>query len=190
MSIAYISTVTKEGNCNMKNNKNSSHELTADCIYAALLQLMKTMDYKDITITDITNRAGVSRMAYYRNYADKDEILIKRLNQRIAEFEKSIYSDNTKTEKEQIKAFFEMFHNDPVIENVVKAGLIDGLIEVHRDFTIRLYEKFYGWDMSDENNRMAVYKHMGSMVGLMFYMLENSDNVDINVLADMIYMER
>ena len=46
---------------------------TKRCIMDALLQLMHTKDYDDITITDITERAGVSRMSYYRNYHSKDE---------------------------------------------------------------------------------------------------------------------
>ena len=50
-------------------------EFTKNCIMDALIQLMHTKDYNDITITDITKRAGVSRMSYYRNYKSKDDIL-------------------------------------------------------------------------------------------------------------------
>ncbi len=46
-----------------------------ECILQALLQLMDTKDFKDITITEITEKAGVSRMAYYRNYYYKEDIL-------------------------------------------------------------------------------------------------------------------
>lgn len=173
----------------MQSKRNGAHELAVDCIYTALLQLMKKKDYKDITITDIVNRAGVSRMAYYRNYADKDEILINRLNKSIANFEKSIYDGDAKSEKEQLVDFFEMFRKDPVIENVVKAGLIDRLIVVHRDFTERMYKRFYGLDMKDENNRIEVYKRMGGMVGLMLYMLENK-NADAELLAETLCSER
>ena len=48
--------------------------LTKECILTALLRLMDVKSYENITITDITNLAGVSRMAYYRNYKNKDEI--------------------------------------------------------------------------------------------------------------------
>ena len=51
---------------------NTAREFTKSCIMEALLQLMHTKDYNDISITDITARAGVSRMAYYRNYRSKD----------------------------------------------------------------------------------------------------------------------
>jgi AcrR family transcriptional regulator len=45
--------------------------------------LMKLLDKKplsEITITEITEGAGVSRMSYYRNYDSKEEILIDHLD--------------------------------------------------------------------------------------------------------------
>ncbi|MGN0629336.1 MAG: TetR/AcrR family transcriptional regulator [Oscillospiraceae bacterium] len=42
----------------------------------ALIELMKTQSYDSITVTEIAERAGVSRMTYYRNYVSKDNILI------------------------------------------------------------------------------------------------------------------
>ena len=41
----------------------------------ALIELMKEHDYDSITITQITEKAGVSRMTYYRNYVSKEDIL-------------------------------------------------------------------------------------------------------------------
>lgn len=55
--------------------KNESNKLAKECIVTALIELMKVQDYNAITITDITRKAGVSRMAYYRNYTSKDDIL-------------------------------------------------------------------------------------------------------------------
>ena len=59
--------------------QNESNLLTKECIVTALLRLMQEKKYESISITDITTLAGVSRMAYYRNYKSKDEILIKYL---------------------------------------------------------------------------------------------------------------
>ena len=50
--------------------------LTKECISTALLVLLEEKPYEKITISEITEKAGVSRMAYYRNYKDKDDILI------------------------------------------------------------------------------------------------------------------
>ena len=44
-----------------------SNRLAKECIVTALVELMKIKDYDAISITDIAKKAGVSRMAYYRN---------------------------------------------------------------------------------------------------------------------------
>jgi len=57
-----------------------SNRFTKECIETALLVLMKQKNFNDISITDIVQRAGVSRSAYYRNYSSKKDILNKYLN--------------------------------------------------------------------------------------------------------------
>jgi AcrR family transcriptional regulator len=41
----------------------------------ALLQLLETENFQEITIQEITDRARVSRRTFYRNYSSKEEIL-------------------------------------------------------------------------------------------------------------------
>ncbi len=41
----------------------------------ALIRLLKTHDYQSLTIQQIVDEAKVSRMAFYRNFKSKDEIL-------------------------------------------------------------------------------------------------------------------
>ncbi len=63
----------------MEKGKNESAKLTQECIATALMMLMESKDYDDISVTELTEKAGVSRMAYYRNYESKDDILINYL---------------------------------------------------------------------------------------------------------------
>ena len=52
-----------------------------ECILTALRALMKEKEFEEISITDITRKAGVSRMAYYRNYKSKKDIIVKSLEE-------------------------------------------------------------------------------------------------------------
>ena len=52
----------------------NSNFFSRDCMVQALIQLLKTKSLSNITITELTERAGVSRMTYYRNYHSLDEI--------------------------------------------------------------------------------------------------------------------
>ena len=45
----------------------------------ALIQLLRTKSLSNITISELTERAGVSRMTYYRNYSSMDEIFTSYL---------------------------------------------------------------------------------------------------------------
>ncbi|WP_158702713.1 TetR/AcrR family transcriptional regulator [Paenibacillus faecalis] len=50
-------------------------QITKECIIMALVTLMEKKSFNTITIGDIVKKAGVSRMAYYRNFSSKDDIL-------------------------------------------------------------------------------------------------------------------
>ncbi len=51
--------------------------LVGEYITDALLMLMRKKDYKGISITEICERAGVTRMSFYRNFESKEDILKK-----------------------------------------------------------------------------------------------------------------
>ena len=78
--------------------KNESNRLVKDCITTAFIELMKVRDYNAITITDITKKAGVSRMAYYRNYTSKEDILNKYMDEVGISVHEKISRMNTREE--------------------------------------------------------------------------------------------
>lgn len=47
----------------------------SEYITEALLMLMEKKAYRDISITEICTKAGVTRMSFYRNFESKEEIL-------------------------------------------------------------------------------------------------------------------
>lgn len=47
-----------------------------DYLTTALLQLLETHDLNTITVTQVVKRAGVSRMAFYRNFETLDDLLV------------------------------------------------------------------------------------------------------------------
>ena len=56
-------------------NNNELKEMTKDCLAIALIMLMDKHPYDKISIVDICDKAGVSRIAFYRNFTAKDAIL-------------------------------------------------------------------------------------------------------------------
>lgn len=71
----------------LRKNNEESREFTRNCISAALIVLLNKEKLENISITKLCQVAGVSRMAFYRNYNSIDEVLVDRIKeyaQRIA----------------------------------------------------------------------------------------------------------
>ena len=53
---------------------------------------MISRPYEDITVKDICDRAGVSRMSFYRYYNNKDDIFIDYCDEKFEEFYEILYN--------------------------------------------------------------------------------------------------
>ena len=57
---------------------NNKRELSvAQYITNSLFELMKVKPYNDISITEITDKANVNRVSFYRNFTSKEDIIDK-----------------------------------------------------------------------------------------------------------------
>ena len=102
-------------------DRNNSGGFSRECIETALFIIMKTKPYDEITITDIAEKAGVSRMAYYRNYKDKEDILFRFLEKSIMQkINKCRSEDGIISFKKIIHATAEFFSDN----NQVMAGIL------------------------------------------------------------------
>ena len=63
------------------------NQITRESICRAMLLLLKEKDFQDISITELTQRANVSRNGFYRNFATKEDIL----SELIATFNKGLF---------------------------------------------------------------------------------------------------
>lgn len=59
---------------------------TKDYITISLYYLMSKYNYDSISVTDICNKARVSRMSFYRYYNNKEDIFINYCDERFEEF--------------------------------------------------------------------------------------------------------
>lgn len=65
----------------LKKNNEESREFTRNCISAALIVLLNKEKLENISITRLCQVAGVSRMAFYRNYTSIDEVLVDKIKE-------------------------------------------------------------------------------------------------------------
>lgn len=78
---------------NLKLSNAQSNQITKESLAIALLKLMKKKSFKDITITELVQYAGVSRTAFYRNYTEKKDILREVSYETLEMIKKSLSSE-------------------------------------------------------------------------------------------------
>jgi len=52
----------------LRRHSAEANALVKDCLKTALLELCRNRSYKDLSVSELCRKAGVSRMAFYRNY--------------------------------------------------------------------------------------------------------------------------
>ena len=61
-------------------------DISKGLLSKALLLLMEKKEYKNITVKDVAERAGVSRLPFYRNFDSKEDILAWHIEQGFQEY--------------------------------------------------------------------------------------------------------
>ncbi len=95
----------------------------------ALLELMKEEPYEDISITDITSKAGLSRATYYRHFNSKEDIVIKYFENTKQRFLDSLKlnNDNKKVNNEiVIYSLFLFFKANMDANKCLRNAKLDG----------------------------------------------------------------
>ncbi|MBY9079515.1 TetR/AcrR family transcriptional regulator [Paenibacillus sp. CGMCC 1.18879] len=97
---------------------------TREWIFEALIILLDAMAYEDIKITHITDKAGVARQTFYRNYESKDDIIIKYLDDMFRELQAKVQKKHNKSQKAVYILLFQLFleHKEALIK-IKNAGL-------------------------------------------------------------------
>lgn len=89
-----------------KNVKNTyvKHQITN-----SLLDLLKIKELKSISISELTSTAQVSRVSFYRNYDEKEDVLRGYLNKLILDWHVEYDESGVNSEEEMLGSLFEHF---------------------------------------------------------------------------------
>ena len=106
---------------------NEANRITRESICTAFLELINTKGFKDITISEIVRRAGVSRQSFYRNYGSKEDIVLEiesvMQEELTAKMNDPVYKENRRL------FFLELFEmirlNKAVVTILYKADLFE-----------------------------------------------------------------
>ncbi|WP_288648318.1 TetR/AcrR family transcriptional regulator, partial [uncultured Lactobacillus sp.] len=101
---------------------------TQQQIEKTLFSLLQKKPYIDISITEITRKAEVSRTSFYRNYENKDAVLVQFLAKQYQKFIDDINSHQIKTLKDQLKTYLDFFKKNPQLMKSLLAAGLEGIL--------------------------------------------------------------
>ena len=121
----------------------NSNFFSRDCMVQALIQLLKTKSLSNITITELTERAGVSRMTYYRNYHSLDEIFSSYLKDLVESYRQDVATwpdkGNYNDSRNMLHCYEYFNHYKEFIACLVQTGLGHLLLQALDGYILDTY---------------------------------------------------
>ena len=107
--------------CYIMNKNEIANNIVRESLTDALFSLMSKKEFNDITITELSKKAGVSRLSFYRNYNSKEEIIVKYLDDKANQWWEKQISDRS---GDVILEMFNHFYSErDKLAIIYKAGL-------------------------------------------------------------------
>ncbi|PWG00453.1 TetR/AcrR family transcriptional regulator [Levilactobacillus bambusae] len=98
-------------------------ELTQESLLGAIERLLQEKSLDDITVSELTRVAGISRMTFYRSYRNLVEVLEVEVKRLLVEFQQTIeYQDNYHYILQMVM-FFQ--RHSPFIKVLIRANQLD-----------------------------------------------------------------
>ena len=114
-------------------------------VETALFELMSQHQYNDLSITQITDAAGVSRAAFYRNYTSKDMILDSFIQREYAQFMQDVTDHKHEDLADLLTVYLTYFVQHPMImKNLLHAGLDGPILNKQTAYFTKFVHDYYG----------------------------------------------
>ena len=155
----------------------------------SLYMLMQKKDYEDISVKEICERAGVSRMSFYRYYMMKDDIFINYCDERFEEF----YEHIGEIEAIKIEEFsLEIFKFINKYRKQIKT-----LFQAHREFMLleqlNSYARYVFANSNSrfitvqKNNPVYAFFMAGGLFNVIVYWINMDHPISPEKLNEMLY---
>lgn len=156
-----------------KTGKSQSNLIAKECIVTALLQLIYEKPLSSITISELTQRAGVSRITFYRNYESKEDVFISELREILERYGKEDFQNERKGiyyDKQHMTHCFCYF--------ATYRTFMDGLIycgfgDLFLRFLTEYIQKKWASDPSDQTERYRLAAFSGMLYNIYTAWVQN-----------------
>lgn len=133
----------------------------------SLLELMKRMPYEEITVTQLSREAKVTRRVFYHLFSNKLGALHALVEQKLLDIESYCLE-----EPDELLRFFRYWREqkdflDALVENGMSGLLLEQMINrvLTEDYDVRHWLRSNGWS---QNSKEVIIFGLSGLVGLIF----------------------
>ena len=161
---------------------------TKSLLKQSLLSLIREKDFRKITITEITQRAGLARPTFYLHYETKEDLLLEVFNDFLEPIHKE-FSELLREKPHDVNTRVELFvkllrrlsENKPLMKASMQSGYV-GLLQkdgetVIRKFIIQLQD-YYHVEIPEPVFEIIVQYIVGGYTKLVTQWLFSKDAID------------
>ncbi len=168
--------------------KNHSNQLARECIVTALIQLARQKEFSAITISELTARAGVSRMTYYRNYHSKEEVFRTYMDEIVEIYCEDVYHSKIPEnygEYQNILHCFRYFEKyADFISCLIHVGMGYLLLEA---LSSHLLTTYCGSSDNSVCLHYSLLAYAGALFNVYIAWLESGSKESVEFLTDILY---
>ena len=172
----------------MKQDKRSTR--TRAWLLETLLELIEEKEYSEISITELTERAGIARQTLYRNYTGMNDILLSRMDEILDEYmalvRKNLEMKNDPYWDFEVKQLVYLWQrNEALIKALQKAGLAFQVLEKLSGFFSVFHMRAQNLTELDEKHQYLVYYLAGGVYMVLNKWFENEMSTPVELLTDL-----
>jgi AcrR family transcriptional regulator len=172
----------------MKQDKRSKR--TRAWLLETLLELIEEKEYSEISITELTERAGIARQTLYRNYTGMNDILLSRMDEILDEY-MALGRTNLEMKNDpywdlEVKQLVYLWQrNEALIKALQKAGLAFQVLEKLSGFFSVFHMRAQNLTELDEKHQYLVYYLAGGVYMVLNKWFENEMSTPVELLTDL-----
>ena len=146
-----------------KTRQSASNRLARECMVTALMQLLESQPLSTITISELTAKAGVSRMTFYRNYSSKEDVFARHLKDILEEYRKESFELRDGEHNYSLPHMMHCFHYFNTYKDFLnclfRSGLSGLFLSALEDYVLSRWQT----DPSDSSEYYALHAFSGAL---------------------------
>jgi AcrR family transcriptional regulator len=147
----------------------------------ALFQLMGQKSFSQITVTDIAERAGVSRLTFYRNFETKEDILSYHFDQLFGEYERNLAAGDFSIEEGVRQCFIYWKDHSSEIRMLMRQHLAPVMFAPFEKYARRVLEI---GGIQDRYDDIQITFVVGGLFSSMVHMASTEEDWSVDDVAN------